>query len=259
MALKKIFAYLRVSGPSQVTNGYGLERQREDVECWAHGNGYEIIRCWEDQWTGKEADRPAFLEMLEVMLADGVKVIVVERLDRLSRDLMVQCALLAKLCSAGITLYAADTGENVTEAFEGDPMRRALVQIQGVFAELDRRMLVAKLRRGKEAARAKGLRTEGPLRFGLLPGEGGVLQRMKEFAAKNEFGGRRTMQAVADVLNEEGHQRRLTKWTAKHGRRWTAGTVWAIMQREQDVLLGRKRRRTPRKRVNDGQKEAASQ
>ena len=251
MALKKIFAYLRVSGPSQVTNGYGLERQREDVECWAHGNGYEIIRCWEDQWTGKEADRPAFLEMLEVMLADGVKVIVVERLDRLSRDLMVQCALLAKLCSAGITLYAADTGENVTEAFQGDPMRRALVQIQGVFAELDRRMLVAKLQRGKELAREKGQRTEGPLPFGGLPGEERILQRIGELYHRNEFGGRRSFRAIAEQLNVEGLE-------SRKRRPWTRGMVWAIVRREFGDL-GKGLRRTPRKRVNDGQKEAASQ
>ena len=44
---------------------------------------------------------------------------------------------------------SASTGEDVTATMRDDPMRKALIQIQGVFAELDKSLLVRKLRKGR--------------------------------------------------------------------------------------------------------------
>ena len=44
---------------------------------------------------------------------------------------------------------SASTGEAVTATMRDDPMRKALIQIQGVFAELDKSLLVRKLRKGR--------------------------------------------------------------------------------------------------------------
>ena len=48
---------------------------------------------------------------------------------------------------------AAPPGENVTEAYLADPMKRALIQIQAVFAELEKSMIVKKLRAARQALR----------------------------------------------------------------------------------------------------------
>ena len=69
------------------------------------------------------------------------------------------------LASKGITLIAANTGENVTEAITSDPMRKAMVQMQGVFAELDKSMLVKKLRKARDRKRQETGRCEGPKPF----------------------------------------------------------------------------------------------
>ena len=54
-----------------------------------------------------------------------------------------------------MTIISADTLQDVTAAFFGDPMLRAMIQVQGVFAELDKSMLVAKLRKARELTRKK--------------------------------------------------------------------------------------------------------
>lgn len=217
------YGYPRVSGAAQAL-GYGIPRQQELIQSFANRNGYALAGWYAETHTGTTEERPALTEMLRVMIGNGVRVVIVESLDRLARDLMVQNLLLAKLAAEGLTLIAANTGEDVTAAMQADPMRRAMVQIQGVFAELDRNLLVARLRKGKDAKRAAGGRAEGPERFGALPGEATVLARIRMLHRKPRLGKRRTYAQIASILNKEGHPTR-------HGSLWNRGTVHLICTR----------------------------
>lgn len=70
--------------------------------------------------TKGELDRPVFQEMMQEILRNGVKIIIVERLDRLAREHRVQESLLIYLASKDVTLINASTEENVTEAVQAD-------------------------------------------------------------------------------------------------------------------------------------------
>jgi DNA invertase Pin-like site-specific DNA recombinase len=77
--------------------------------------------------------------------ADGI---VVSSLDRLARSLTVQEATLAKVWAHGGTVLTTDQGE-VPRDDPDDPMRTAVRQIVGVMAELDRKLVVKRLRQGR--------------------------------------------------------------------------------------------------------------
>lgn len=167
--MKTAFAYMRVSGSSQI-EGDGFQRQHFSIATFAAARGYDSVTYFQEEAVpGKTemTDRPAFLEMVASALAAGVKTIIVEALDRLAREYRVQEMLLTYLASKGIDLIAANTGENVTEALMGDPMRRALVQIQGILAELDKNLIVSKLFKARKRARDRGERCEGQPPFGF--------------------------------------------------------------------------------------------
>ena len=218
MVMDKAAHYGRVSGKGQV-KGFGLDRQRLITAEYAENNGLEIVVSYEEAYTGTEADRPRFIEMLEFVQEHGIKIILVESLDRLAREVMVQITLLAKLESLGITLISASTGEDVTASMRDDPMREALVIIQGVFAMLDKKLLVRKLRKGRQASKAKHGRCEGVKPFGSLPGEETALGRIVELH-KGGF----SNPLIADQLNREGIKTR-------KGGEWKPGTVWQITKR----------------------------
>jgi len=216
------YGYPRVSSKGQ-TRGHGPRRQRDIIKDFAKRNGYEVVGWYPEAYTGTEGDRPAFADMLTAILANGVKVIIVESLDRFARDLMVQNALLAKLASEGITLIAANTGEDVTAAMSDDPMRWALVQIQGIFSELDKRQLVRKLKRARAAKKASTGRCEGALPFGAYEGESETLDRVRQLRRKRKGVKRMSVQRIADQLNaEECHNR--------SGDPWTRGNLWKVMR-----------------------------
>jgi len=213
----KAYGYLRVSGQNQI-DGHGLDRQLDAVKKYAEANRYEIIRVFKEEGisgTKDEEHRPAFKEMVSEILRDGVDTIIVESLDRLAREYRIQEQLLIYLVSKGISLISANTGENVTQAIQADPMKKAMVQIQGIFAELDKSLLVKKLRKSREQIRQEKGKCEGRKRYGEdSPHEQKVVKRIKLMRRKRKGGLKgMSMQQIADKLNEEGIK-------TKTGRRW---------------------------------------
>lgn len=168
--MNKAVAYFRCSGSTQV-EGDTFPRQRDAVNAFGISHGFEIeCEFIEAAIPGKtEADkRPAFQEMIACLLGNGCKTIVVEALNRLARDYAIQQQLITYIASKGLTLISADTGEDITAALMGDPMKRALVQMQGVISELDKNMTVAKLAKAKDRIRKEG-RREGQKNYSPDP------------------------------------------------------------------------------------------
>lgn len=201
----KAYCYLRVSDVSQ-TKGDGYARQEQTIRDYASTHGYEIAAVFREDVSGTrdEMARPVFQDMVATILSDGVRVVIVEGLDRLARELRIQETLLVYLASKGIDLISARTEENVTQAIQADPMKKALIQIQGVFAELEKNQLVRRMRAARERVKAKGIKCEG--RKGYADTEAGraIVHRIRLLRRRPKVGCRLTWQQIADRFNAEG-------------------------------------------------------
>ena len=222
----KVYGYLRVSGKGQV-QGTGFDRQQESIMAFCAGSGYAIERIFREQVSGTKggADRPQFKEMVSAILKNGVDTVVVESMDRLARQLQVQESLIIYLASKDINLISANTGENITKAIASDPMKKALIQIQGVFAELDKSLTVKKLKKARQKVKADQGKCEG--RKGYKDSSEtnrGIVAEIMRLRRKRKGMVRLTYQKVADTLNEQGK-------TTMDGLAFTAKNVAAIMYR----------------------------
>ena len=223
--MKKAFVYLRVSSNNQL-DGFGFDRQLDTVTRFAKKNGYKIVEVFKEEavsGTTDESERPAFQQMMAEVLSDGVNTVIVEGMDRLARKYRVQDGLLAYLVSKGVNLMSARTGENITEAFRGDPMKRAIVQMQGIWSELEKSLLVLRLKKGKEKARAEGRRAEGQHRYGeTSEAERRIIKRIR-YMRRTRRGGHPGLSyaMIAARLNDEGIK-------TKKGKLWTAALVHHI-------------------------------
>lgn len=215
-------AYLRVSGQSQVV-GTGFDRQHLACHTYASLHRLELAEMFREEavsGTADEDSRPAFQAMIAYMLDGGIKTVIIERLDRLARMLDLQMQLVLYVASKGLTLISADTGEDITAAVMGDPMRKAMVQMQGVFAELDKSMIVAKLRKGRERTKLKNGRCEGQKPFGHYGREAETLRTITLFSLQKI-----TCRDIAERLNQQGYKTR-------SGRPWSPAVVAKILRRE---------------------------
>ena len=221
---KKAMVYMRVSGAGQVQQG-GFDRQMDSAESFARQKGYELVKFFSEAHTGTEAIRPVFAEMLEELLGNGCRIIIVESLDRLARDLTIQLQLVALLASKGITLMSATTGQDVTADMNKDPMMRAMIQIQGVFAELEKNLLVRKLRKARERKRKLTGSCEGGKAYGYRPGEADIVKLIVKLSRKPRGGKKLGNHQIAMRLNNDGH-------LTRHGRGWTGVQILRILSRQ---------------------------
>jgi hypothetical protein len=118
------------------------------------------------------------------------------------------------------TLYAANTGENITDAVIGGPMKKALGQFQEVLVEFDKSMIVAKLRKGRERTKAKNGRCEGRKPFGFYVDEAPTLAYIRRLRSEGM-----QYHHIADRLGSEGY-------TARSGGRWRGPVIGKILRRD---------------------------
>lgn len=226
MKKNNAYAYLRVSGKGQIS-GNGFHRQLKEIKRYCKSSSYKIVRVYKEQISGTicEKQRPEMAMMVADILSDDCRTIIVEDLTRLAQEYRVQENILIYLASKKIDLISANTGENITEAIASDPMRKALVQVQGIFGELDKSMLVKKLRKAREKIRQEEGRCEGVKPYGHLEGEAETLKYIKRLRRKpkNSCRKRRTYQSIAEHLNNKGIRPR-------RGEVWTPSLVYNVLK-----------------------------
>jgi DNA invertase Pin-like site-specific DNA recombinase len=221
----QVVTYCRVSSLGQV-DGDGLTRQHEAIGSFCLKHGATIVGRYEERGvsgTTEAMDRPVFMEMLSAVERSRdndrpVDAIVVERLDRLARDLMVSEFLLRECRRRKIQVWCADQGEMIDMASNdgADPTRVLIRQILGALAQWEKSVTVRKLRLARERAKARGQRVEGCKPFGSRLGEKDVLKFIDLNKETISLG------SIARMLNEGGFKNRL-------GNPWTKQSVWNLI------------------------------
>src|SRR5262249_46890836 len=103
-------------------------------------------------------ERPGFKALLERIMSNGVRTVIVEDASRFARTLMVQEAGIGTLAGIGVRVITS-RGDDLTGSDAA--MRVAMRQMAGVFAQLEKTRLVKKLRVARERKRREAGRCEG--------------------------------------------------------------------------------------------------
>jgi DNA invertase Pin-like site-specific DNA recombinase len=205
--MTKAFAYLRVSGKGQEA-GDGYTRQIQAINRYAVTSDIKVVRIFKERGVSGEKqlqDRPAFMEMLAALHADGVKLILIEKLDRLARNLSVQESILAELKRHGFELISVEE----PDLLKDDPYRVMFRQFQGAISQAEKANIVLKLRGARQRMKARTGRCEGRKPYGANEDEQAIIARLKELRASGMAYDR-----IAATLNNEGVP------TRTPGKRW---------------------------------------
>jgi DNA invertase Pin-like site-specific DNA recombinase len=195
--MTKAFAYLRVSGKGQV-KGDGFPRQLQSIKEYSAQHDIKVVQIFKEEGvtgTKESMDRPAWAAMMTALLGNGVKAVIIEKLDRLARDLMVQEATIADLAKNDITLISVAE----PDLMASDPTRILMRQLMGAVAQYDKSQIVLKLRGARMRKRAAVGCCEGRKPFGRDEAERTAIARMVALRADGL-----AFDKIAVRLNREG-------------------------------------------------------
>lgn len=223
----KAFTYLRVSGKGQI-EGDGFPRQRDTVNRYAKRHQIEVVREFSEKGVSgtKDAfDREALTDLFVALKANGVRLVLVERADRLARDLMISEILLGEFRKIGVKVISAECGTELTVE-DNDHTKKLIRQVLGAISEWEKSCIVQKLRAARMRIRKTDGRCEGRKPYGFTDSEKAVVARMRELKTAGA-----TIAAITDLLNVEGIKPR-TPTRAGRQTQWHPTMIQRILLRK---------------------------
>jgi DNA invertase Pin-like site-specific DNA recombinase len=144
--LKRAAIYARVS-----TYDQNPQTQVLDLRQLAVQRGYEVVAEFSDKISGTKSRRPGLDELLAEVRRGRFDVVMVWACDRIARSTRHFLEVLDELSRLNVEFVS------FREALDtSGPLGRAIVVIIGVVAELERSLIVERVRAGMRRARLEG-------------------------------------------------------------------------------------------------------
>jgi DNA invertase Pin-like site-specific DNA recombinase len=144
--MKRAALYMRVSTVDQHP-----ETQFLDLRQLAGQRGYEIVAEFTDRISGANARRPGLDQMMKEARRGRFDVVLVWASDRIARSTRHFLEVLDELNRLNIEFVSFRE-----QIDTGGPLGRAIVVIIGAIAELERNLIVERVRAGMRRARLEG-------------------------------------------------------------------------------------------------------
>ena len=215
-----------------------MDAQREAAEAYIESQRMQGWRALPDRYddggfSGSNMERPGLQRLLADMDAGKVDVIVVYKIDRLSRSLLDFMKMIERFNEKGISFVSVTQHFNTT-----DPTGRMFLSILITFAQYEREVIAERIRDKVAAAKRRGKYCGGPAILGydvdrerkkLLVNPEEALLVKHIFRRFTQLASAR---AVAAELNRQGY--RTKSWTTKKGkhrsgRPWNTGHIYRLL------------------------------
>jgi len=142
----KAAIYRRVSTLEQKKNGYSIDAQGEKLRSYCKAMGYELIEDFtDDGYSGSTTNRPALQKLIKLVKARLIDIVIIYRLDRLSRDVRDTLNLVEMFANYDVRLYSLSEQIDLSS-----PFGRASLTMSATFSAMEREVVVERMMIGKE-------------------------------------------------------------------------------------------------------------
>ena len=163
--------YVRVSTLEQAQQGYSIGEQKARLLNYAQAQNYTVVDVYSDEGvSGKSLIRPEINRLIKDIKAHKIDIVIIYKLDRLSRKVKDILELIELFDKYSVALYSLTENIDLTS-----PFGRASLKMSATFSELERETITERMTMGKDA-RAKSGKYSCP---GTCP-FGYVLNREKD-------------------------------------------------------------------------------
>ena len=193
------------------TEEQDLEAQRRATELECEREGWTIADSIDDQgWSAKDTKRPGLQKALAMLANKEADVLVVAKLDRLSRSVYDFIGITEKAKSQGWDICIKDLKIDTTH-----PNGELVLTVLSAISQWERRMISLRTRESLDVKRSQGI-------VGGRRGMDAELAAQIVEWRKKGF----TRQAICDALNEAG------KPTPFGAKEWKSSSLDRLIQRE---------------------------
>lgn len=143
--MQKGACYVRVSTENQIEN-YSIEEQTDRLRAYCLAKDISIVKIYTDGgYSGGNTNRPALGQMLSDIRDGGIDLVVVYKLDRLSRSQKDTLTLIEDHFLANGVDFVS-----VNENFDtSTPFGRAMIGLLSVFAQLEKDQITERFTMGR--------------------------------------------------------------------------------------------------------------
>ena len=216
MQKKRVFIYVRVSTLLQYEEGYSIPQQIERLQKYCEAMGWEVIKVYvEDGHSGGTMDRPALKQMLKEIAKLHPDLILVDKLDRLSRSQFDTLYMIQKIFEPQNVAFVSRAESFDTSSAFG----KAMVGILAVFAELERSRIKERMIDGKEGRAKEGkYKGGGNVPIGFRYDKETEELMINEYEAEQVkevyklFLRRTPVNSIATIMNEKGYRTKYGEW-----------------------------------------------
>lgn len=199
----KCVIYVRVSTEEQAKHGYSIAAQIEKLEAYCISQGWELVQQFvDDGYSAKDLERPRFKEMMHEIEAGGIDVLLVYRLDRLTRSVSDLYKILNELDKHGCKFKSATEVYDTTNA-----MGRLFITLVAAIAQWERENTAERVFMGTEKKAKLGEWPGGTPPYGYkLENEKLIIDESEAVVVKEIYKGARTFgfYTIAKKLTEKG-------------------------------------------------------
>src|SRR5438034_3243475 len=151
--MKRVACYLRVSTTEQT-----VENQRNDLRAYCKARGWnDVIEYSDTGVSGTRERRPGLDRLMSEVKARRVDVVVVAAFDRLGRSVKHLVEVFELFRHLGVEFIS------LREQIDtGSPLGQAAFTIIAAIAQLERSLIVERVKAGLRRARAEGTRLGRP-------------------------------------------------------------------------------------------------
>lgn len=179
----KCIVYVRVSTDEQAKHGFSIAAQIEKLEAYCISQGWELVDKYIDEgYSAKDLQRPAFEKMMDKLKQGNIDVLLVYRLDRLTRSVMDLYKILKILDDNNCMFKSATEVYDTTNA-----MGRLFITLVAAIAQWERENLGERVRLGMEKKTKLGMWKGGMAPYGYKIVEKKLVINDKEKAVVQEI------------------------------------------------------------------------
>ena len=222
--MKKVILYSRVSSTQQAEQGSSIDNQITRLKQYAELKEYQNIIVLTDAGiSGKSVNRPAFLQLIELVKRNEVEAVIVYSLSRFARSIVDTVKMIELLNKHSVAFHSLSESIDTSSA-----VGRFFINVLSSLNQLEREQIGERTKAVLQYKKSQGAKV-GQVPFGFTDNNGRLIKNKTEQNTMSIINSLRdnsySFQDIADELIKRNRKNKAGNSI------WNKSMIWKLYNR----------------------------